>query len=64
MGNPNVSKNEGEGNKTADREYRQGATEHANSPKSAQKAHEAEEALEGDEADELEEAEKAGKSKR
>jgi len=63
MGNPNVSKNEGEGNKTADREYRKGATQHAQSGASEQKAKEAEEALEGEEGEELEEAERAGKSR-
>jgi hypothetical protein len=56
MGNLNAPKNEGEGNKTADREYRQAATRHAASPKSEKKAREAEEAIEGEEAEELEEA--------
>jgi hypothetical protein len=58
-----VSKNEGEGNKTADKAYRQGATQHAESGRSEQKAREAEDALEGDEGEELEEAEQTGKSK-
>ena len=62
MGNP--AKNEGEGNKTADREYRKGATQHAQSEGSKQKAKEAEEALEGEEREELEEAEREGKSRR
>ena len=62
MGNP--AKNEGEGNKTADREYREGATHHAESGRSEQKAREAEEALEGDEADELQQAEETGKSRK
>ena len=65
MGNPaNVQKNEGEGNKTADREYRKGATQHAESGRSEQKAKEAEEALDGDEGEELEQADQAGRSRR
>lgn len=59
-----ATKNEGEGNKTADRDYRRGATEHAQSGRSEEKAREAEDALDGDEAEELEEAEREGKSKR
>ncbi|HKU42490.1 MAG TPA: hypothetical protein VJR89_30240 [Polyangiales bacterium] len=62
MNNP--AKNEGEGNKTADREYRQGATRHAQSGRSQEKAREAERAIDSDEeSQELEEAERAGKSK-
>jgi hypothetical protein len=61
MGNPNTSKNEGEGNKSADREYRQAATRHAASPKSEKKAREAEEALETEEGAELEEARQSTK---
>ena len=63
MGNPNTSKNEGEGNKTADREYRQAATRHAVSPKSEKMAREAEEALEGEEAEELEQARQSTKDR-
>lgn len=60
-----AGKNEGEGNKTADRAYREGATRHAKSGRSEDKAREAEEALEReDESEELAEAERAGKSKR
>jgi len=57
-----AQKNQGEGNKTADREYRQGATQHAQSGRSEPKAREAAEALD-EESEELEEAERAGKSK-
>lgn len=64
MANPlNTPKNEGEGNKTADREYRKSATRHAASPKSEPKAREAEEAMEGDEREELEEAAERAKSR-
>jgi hypothetical protein len=63
MGNPNTSKNEGEGNKTADREYRQAATRHAASPKSEKMAREAEEAIEGEEGKELEEARQSTKDR-
>jgi hypothetical protein len=55
------AKNEGEGNKTADREYRQGATKHAQSGQSDQKAKEAEEALDSEEGSDLREAEQATK---
>jgi hypothetical protein len=58
-----ISKNEGEGNKSADREYRQAATRHAVSPKSEKMAREAEEAIEGNEAEELEEARESTKAK-
>jgi hypothetical protein len=61
MGNPNTSKNEGEGNKSADREYRKAATRHAASPKSEKMAREAEEALETEEGAELEEARQSTK---
>jgi hypothetical protein len=62
MGKPD-SQNQGEGNKTADRAYRQAATEHAQSGRSEQEAREAEKALDEDR-EELEEAERVGKSKR
>ena len=55
-------KNEGEGNKTADRHYREGVKEHVQSGASEAAAEEAERALEGDEARELREAEEKGKS--
>jgi hypothetical protein len=63
MANVNAPKNEGEGNKTADREYRQAATRHAASPKSEKMAREAEEAIEGDEGKELEEARESTKDR-
>jgi hypothetical protein len=56
--------NQGEGNREADRKYRQAATDHAQSGRSEQAAREAERALEnGDEAAELDEAEEEGKSR-
>jgi hypothetical protein len=63
MADPNTPKNEGEGNKTADREYRQAATRHAVSPKSEKMAREAEEALDGEEGKELEEARQSTKDR-
>lgn len=63
MAKPDTSRNEGEGNKTADREYRQAATRHAASPKSEDKAREAEEAIEGAEGKELEAARKSTKDR-
>jgi hypothetical protein len=53
---------QGEGNREADREYREGATRHANSGKSEAEGRTAEQALETD-SKELEQAEKIGKSK-
>jgi hypothetical protein len=54
----------GEGNREADRKYRNAATEHAQSGRSERAARDAEEALEDeDEAAELEEAEEEGKSR-
>ena len=50
-------KNEGEGNRTADRKYREGVREHVTSGASEPAAEEAERALEGAEADELRKAE-------
>jgi hypothetical protein len=56
--------NQGEGNREADRKYRQAATDHAQSGRSEQAARDAERALENDgEAAELEEAEEEGKSR-
>ena len=51
------SKNEGEGNRTADRRYREGARRHVESGASVPAAEEAQQALEGTEADELRKAE-------
>jgi hypothetical protein len=56
------SKNEGEGNRTADREYRKGVQAHVKSGASKPAAEEAEKALEGSEADELRKAEKMGRT--
>ena len=54
---------QGEGNRDADRQYRDAATRHAQTGKSESEARDAEEALEGDEEEELREAEKTGKSR-
>jgi hypothetical protein len=56
-------KNEGEGNKTADRRYREAAREHAESGAPDAAAEEAERALESNEGDELRQAEEEGKSR-
>jgi hypothetical protein len=58
------SKNEGEGNRTADRHYRNAATRYAASGASEAAAREAEHALEGKERKELIEAEAAGKARK
>jgi hypothetical protein len=66
MGNestPRKSDLQGEGNRDADRKYREAAERHAKAGKSEAEGREAEEALEGDEAEELAEAEKAGKAR-
>jgi hypothetical protein len=55
-------KNEGEGNRTADRRYRNAATRYAASGASEDAAREAERALEGSEREELAKAEAAGKA--
>jgi hypothetical protein len=57
------SGNEGEGNRTADRHYREGVQEHVKSGASEAAAKEAEKALEGDEGAELRQAEEEGKSR-
>jgi hypothetical protein len=57
------SQMQGEGNREADRQYRQGATQHAKSGRTEQEAREAERAIDEDESGELKEAEQAGKSK-
>lgn len=60
-------KNEGEGNHTADRHYREGVQEHVESGASQPAAAEAERALTSDEGDELRQAEadaKAGRTAR
>ncbi|HEV8144647.1 MAG TPA: hypothetical protein VGQ77_17445 [Methylomirabilota bacterium] len=58
------SKNEGEGNRTDDRRYREGVRRHVQSGASEPAAEDAERALTGDEADELRKAEEAGKAGR
>lgn len=58
------SKNEGEGNRTADRKYREGVRRHVESGASEAAAEEAKHALEGDEVDDLREAEAEGKAGR
>jgi len=55
-------KNEGEGNRTADRQYRENVSRHVKSGESEKAAEDARRALEGDEADDLREAEQEGKS--
>lgn len=55
-------KNEGEGNRTADRQYRENVSRHVKSGKSDAAAEDARRALEGDEADDLREAERHGKA--
>jgi hypothetical protein len=53
-------RNEGEGNKTADRQYRKHTEEFVKSGKVSEAAEDAREAFEGDEKAELKRAEKAG----
>ena len=57
-------KNEGEGNRTADRQYREGVRRHVESGAPEQAAEEAKRALEGAEGDELRKAEEAAKAGR
>ena len=59
-----TSKNEGEGNRTADRKYREGVRRHVESGASEPAAEEAQHALEGAEAVELRKAEEAAKAGR
>jgi hypothetical protein len=56
-------RNEGEGNKTAARNYDEAATKHAKSGQVGDEAKRAREAVEGDEAGKLREAERAGKQR-
>lgn len=56
-------KNEGEGNRTADREYRKAATEHAKSHDIQREGRDASKALDESVAEELREAEREGKSR-
>lgn len=55
------SNNEGEGNRTADRAYREGVRRHVESGASEAAAEEAQHALEGAEAEELRKAEESTK---
>ncbi len=56
-------KNEGEGNRTAARQYNKDQQEFIESGKVDKAAKEAKRAVEGDQAEKLREAEKAGRSK-
>ena len=58
------TRNEGEGNRTADRQYREGVRRHVESGASAGAAEEAQHALEGAEAEELRKAEESAKAGR
>ena len=57
-------KNEGEGNRTADRRYREGVRRHVESGASEPAAEEAAHALDSPEGQELREAEETGKARR
>ena len=61
---PNNPALQGEGNRSADKNYREAAKRHADNPASKRAARDAERAIESDEEDELEEAEEAGKARR
>jgi len=58
------SKNEGEGNRTADRKYREGVRRHVESGASEAAAEKAQDALESAEAEELRKAEESAKAGR
>jgi hypothetical protein len=58
------SKNEGEGNKTADRHYREGVRRHVESGASEPAAKEAERALDSEAGEELRQAEDTGRAGR
>ena len=58
------TRNEGEGNRTADRQYREGVRRHVESGASETAAEEAQHALEGAEAEELRKAEESAKAGR
>jgi hypothetical protein len=58
------TKNEGEGNRTADRKYREDVRRHVESGAVEPAAEEARETLDGPEAEELHRAEEEGKSGR
>lgn len=58
-----TDENEGEGNRTAARNYNEATREFVDSGKVDEAARAAQEALEGDEREELEQAEQTGKSR-
>jgi len=58
----NGGENEGEGNRSADRRYRESAVRHVQSGRSEPAAEDARRAVEGDEAEELRRAEQEGKA--
>jgi hypothetical protein len=58
------TKNEGEGNRSADRRYREGVRQHVESGAPEAAGEEAERALEGAEGDDLRKAEAEGKAKK
>jgi hypothetical protein len=58
------TRNEGEGNRTADRQYREGVRRHVESGAPADAAEKAQQALEGVEAEELRKAEESAKAGR
>jgi len=62
--NDQAQKNEGEGNRTADRKYREGVRRHVKSGAPKPAGEEAQQALEGAEAEELHRAEEAAKAGR
>ena len=64
MSESRPNKNEGEGNRTADRKYREDVRRHVESGAVEPAAEEAEETLRGPEAEELRRAEEAGKAGR
>ena len=63
-GKHSQDKNEGEGNRTADRKYREGVKRHVESGASERAADEAQRAVESDEGDELRRAEDEARSGR
>ena len=62
--NDQAKKNEGEGNRTADRKYREGVRRHVESGAPKPAGEEAQRALEGDEGEELRQAEEEAKAGR
>jgi len=58
-----TGKNQGEGNREADRNYREGVQQHVRDGDSKEAAERAKRALEGKESDSLKEAERKGREK-